>query len=405
MQGILGVRDEYRDKRMQLRVYDECKSANSLLFDSQKNQAILNQNSANMAVTLPIEFNGKKWILCFNQSKKQYPWLEGKVLIVLLTGFIISILLLFLSLFYFNTLYRALLLDKLNVELALQNEEKGKRADELSIANVELAFQNKEKEKRADELSIANVELAFQNKEKEKRADELSTANNELSFTISELNQFAYVSNHDLQEPLRTLTQFTQLLHDDYSGKLDDDGNQYLNFIHSAALRMSKMIKDLFDYSLLGKESEKTAIDCNQIISEVLQDLDNSIKNNNVKITVRKLPILDGYATELRLLFHNLVSNAIKFRKKDMQLEICITAESFEKYWHFSVQDNGIGIDKKNNDLIFIIFQRLHKRSEYEGTGIGLAYCKKIVEIHGGRIWVESTPEIGSIFMFTIPKT
>ena len=167
---------------------------------------------------------------------------------------------------------------------------------------------------------------------------------------------------------------------------------------------MSALVKDLLNYSLLGKESLTTIVDCNKVVEAVLSDLDNSIKGSSAKLTVQKLPTLNGYETEMRLLFQNLIGNAIKYQGKDMVPEIQISAESHEKEWLFCIKDNGIGIDEKHYNKIFIIFQRLHNRSEFEGTGIGLANCKKIVEMHGGKIWVESTPGTGSVFMFTIPK-
>ena len=236
------------------------------------------------------------------------------------------------------------------------------------------------------------------------RTNQLVVMNKELEFHLSELEQFSYISNHDLQEPLRTLTQFTQLFTKKYADKLDEEGKKYVEFITKAAMRMKMLVKDLLEYSLLGKESEKSIVDCNKIVDIVLGDLDESIKGSSAKLTVQELPILNVYETEFRMLFQNLIENAIKYQKKDMIPEIIISAESLEKEWLFSIKDNGIGIDKKHDEKIFIIFQRLHNRAEYEGTGIGLAHCKKIVEMHGGRIWVESTPEKGSIFMFTIPK-
>jgi PAS domain S-box-containing protein len=236
------------------------------------------------------------------------------------------------------------------------------------------------------------------------RTRQLATANNELTFHLSELEQFSYISNHDLQEPLRTLTQFTQLLNEKYAGKLDEEGTKCIEFISKSAIRMSALVKDLLEYSLLGKESLKTIVDCNKIVNEVLGDLDDSIKESTTKLTVQVLPTLNGYETELRLLSQNLIGNAVKYQKPDMVPEVNISAESREKDWLFSIKDNGIGIDQKHHEKIFIIFQRLHNRNEFEGTGIGLAHCKKIVEMHGGKIWVESTPGAGSTFLFTIPK-
>ena len=167
---------------------------------------------------------------------------------------------------------------------------------------------------------------------------------------------------------------------------------------------MKLLVKDLLEYSLLGKESVTTIVDCNKIVEAALSDLDDSIKGSHARITVQHLPTFSGYETELRLLFQNLIENAIKYQKPAMIPEINISAESHPKEWLFSVRDNGIGIHQKHYHKIFVIFQRLHNRNEFEGTGIGLAHCKKVVEMHGGKIWVESTPGATSNFLFTIPK-
>ncbi len=236
------------------------------------------------------------------------------------------------------------------------------------------------------------------------RTKQLGTVNNELTFRLSELEQFSYVSNHDLQEPLRTIIQFTELFSEKYEGKVDEEGKKYIEFISKSAVRMKLLVKDLLEYSLLGKESVTTIVDCNKIVEAALSDLDDSIKGSHARITVQHLPTFSGYETELRLLFQNLIENAIKYQKPAMIPEINISAESHPKEWLFSVRDNGIGIHQKHYHKIFVIFQRLHNRNEFEGTGIGLAHCKKVVEMHGGKIWVESTPGATSNFLFTIPK-
>ncbi|MCX6269253.1 MAG: ATP-binding protein [Bacteroidetes bacterium] len=237
------------------------------------------------------------------------------------------------------------------------------------------------------------------------RTQQLETQNKELIRRLCELEQFTYTTNHDLQEPLRTLIQFTQLIKENYAGKLDEDGNKYIEFISKAAIRLRLVVVVLLEYSLLGKESIKTMFDCNKVIDAVLSDLDDAIKGSNAKITVQELPTIIAFETEMRLLLQNLISNAIKYQNKGNVPEINLSFEENNNEWLFQISDNGIGIDEKYKDKIFILFERLHKRSDFAGTGIGLARCKKVVELHGGRIWVESVPGTGSTFKFTIPKS
>jgi len=305
-----------------------------------------------------------------------------------------------------------------NIELAYQNEEKGKRAEELTIANKELAFQNEEKEKRAAELIIANKELAFQNKEKEKRAAELIIANKELAFqneekekrtadlifVNKELEQFAYVASHDLQEPLLTITNFVGLLEEKFSEKTDKDTDQYLEFIVKAASKMRNLIKALLDFSRIGRNIIFTTVDCNEILKEVIDEMEASIKESSAKITSSMLPVLKGSDIELKRLFQNLISNAIKFKKQNVIPELEIAVEEKDTEYLFSIKDNGIGIEEQYIGKLFIIFQRLHNATEYPGAGIGLAICKKIVILHNGKIWVKSKFGEGSTFYFTILK-
>jgi signal transduction histidine kinase len=305
-----------------------------------------------------------------------------------------------------------------NKELVFQNNEKGNRAAELAVANEELIFQNKEKESRAAELIIANKELAFQNKEKEKRAAELIIANNELAFqneekekraaklTIAnkELEQFAYVASHDLQEPLRTVSNYMQVFEKDYSKLLDDNARGYLRSVNNATKRMSILVKSLLNFSRLGRNKTLTNVDCGKIIHDVISDLDTVIKTANAIVEASELPKLNAYGTELSQVFQNLITNAIKFQTKGTRPVIKIYAKKINERWEFSVADNGIGIAAAHFDRIFDIFQRLHTEEEFEGNGIGLANCKKIVQFHQGTIWVESTLGQGSTFHFSIPN-
>ena len=232
----------------------------------------------------------------------------------------------------------------------------------------------------------------------------LELKNKELELKNKELEQFAYVASHDLQEPLRTTSAFTELLLNQYHGRLDQKADQYLVFISQSIDRMKALIKDLLDYSRIGKKREWEKVDCNCVLNDVLADLDVAIKETQTIIQSGPLPVIKGYPTEIKQLFQNLVVNAIKFRKKDTAPEIKITAKDAEGNWEFWVSDNGIGIEAEHQERIFIIFQRLHTRNQYEGSGIGLAHCKKIVELHGGKLWVESKPGEGSTFYFTIRR-
>jgi light-regulated signal transduction histidine kinase (bacteriophytochrome) len=213
-----------------------------------------------------------------------------------------------------------------------------------------------------------------------------------------------YVASHDLQEPLRTISNYTGLLQEGYSGKIDETGNKYLDSTVRAASRMRTLIKDLLELSRIGKGTKITTVETNEILKEVIAQMDASIKESNCNINSTNLPVLKGNEIELKQLFQNLISNAIKFRKKDVPCEIKITAQDKGSEYLFAIKDNGIGIEEQYKDRIFIVFQRLHGKSEYPGTGIGLASCQKIVALHKGKIWVESRLGVGSAFYFTISK-
>jgi PAS domain S-box-containing protein len=261
--------------------------------------------------------------------------------------------------------------------------------------------------KQAEEaLQRLNAELEARVAE---RTAELNRVNEELQRTVNELTrsnadleQFAYVSSHDLQEPLRMVTSYVQLLERRYKDKLDDAGRQYMAFAVDGAERMKALISDLLTYAKVGGHKKDFAlVDCAAVLSESFSNLRTLIKESRATITNDPLPTVWGNRTELIQLFQNLVNNAIKYRS-DAPPRIHIGVAKKTEFL-FSVSDNGIGIDPRYFNRIFVIFQRLHDRGAYPGTGIGLALCKKIVEHHGGKLWVTSEPGRGSTFYFTIP--
>ena len=226
----------------------------------------------------------------------------------------------------------------------------------------------------------------------------------ELKRSNAELEQFAYVASHDLQEPLRMVASFTQLLQNRYQDKLDDDANDFINYAVDGATRMQNLISDLLIFSRVGTRGKPfKATDMNTVLEGVLATFRQTIKETNTTLTYNPLPVIIADESQMIQLLQNLISNAIKFRSEEPS-RILVSGEVQADKWIFSVSDNGIGMDPKYFDRIFVIFQRLHKKNEYGGTGIGLAVCKKIIQRHGGKIWVESELGKGSTFTFSIPK-
>ncbi|MFI6455255.1 ATP-binding protein [Streptosporangium amethystogenes] len=244
--------------------------------------------------------------------------------------------------------------------------------------------------------------------ETQRRLEDQAT---ELRRSNSELEQFAYVASHDLQEPLRKVASFTQMLEQRYGDQLDDRAKQYITFAVDGAKRMQMLINDLLDFSRVGRMGgERIDIDAEGPLRAALNNLAAPIEDTGATVTHDELPRLHGNRVQLTQLFQNLIGNAIKFRSEDPP-EIHIGVRRDGDMWEFSCTDNGIGIDSKYTDRIFLIFQRLHGRDVYAGTGIGLALCKKIVEYHGGRIWVdtedsepENTTRTGTTFRWTLPS-
>jgi signal transduction histidine kinase len=225
----------------------------------------------------------------------------------------------------------------------------------------------------------------------------------ELTRSNADLQQFAYVASHDLQEPLRMVASYTQLLAKRYKGKLDTDADEFISYAVEGANRMQQLIKDLLAYSRVT--TQRTAYEpteCTPALAAALNNLHMAIQKQQAAVTHDPLPTVVADSTQLTQLFQNLISNAIKFRG-DQPPRVHLSAVRKENEWVFAVRDNGIGVDPQYADRIFVIFQRLHTSADYPGTGIGLALCKKIVERHGGRIWVDSHPGQGATFYFTLP--
>jgi signal transduction histidine kinase len=252
---------------------------------------------------------------------------------------------------------------------------------------------------------LRSVLLALEDVTERTQARELlSRQMAEAQRSSAELDQFAYVASHDLQEPLRMVASFSELLAKRYSDKLDSDAKEFIGFAVDGVHRMQAMINDLLVYSRVGRRDLiYTPVDCEEVLQTVLEKLKPAIEEAGADIAHGPLPVITADTMQMRQLFQNLIGNSLKFRSQ-RPVVIRIWGRKYQKQWLFSVADNGIGMRADESKRIFEVFQRLHPRDVYPGTGIGLAICKKIVERHGGRIWVESKAGQGAIFYFTISQ-
>ncbi|AFZ48339.1 integral membrane sensor signal transduction histidine kinase [Cyanobacterium stanieri PCC 7202] len=255
-----------------------------------------------------------------------------------------------------------------------------------------------------EKLTEVNYQLQKEIRDRQKIEIKLIKLNQNLKRSNEELEQFAYVASHDLQEPLRTITSFTEILAEEYNDSFDNTAKEYLKYISSSSQKMKKLIQDLLRLSKVSHKSQKLEqVNLNEIVKEAIDFVSPSIHQRKINISCQVLPHIQGDKVQLTHLWLNLISNALKFNNNGL-IEIKIGVENHDNNWLFYITDNGIGIDPEYQEKIFAIFQRLHSQHQYEGTGIGLALCQRVVSYHGGKIWVESELGKGSTFYFTMPK-
>lgn len=287
------------------------------------------------------------------------------------------------------------------IGFAIDITERKQAEEALKKLNEELEMRVAE---RTENLRASMESLQIEINHRKQAEERLQVTLANLERSNKELEQFAYVASHDLQEPLRMVSSYTQLLAQRYEGQLDDKANKFIGYAVDGAIRMQRLINDLLAYSRVNTQGKTLeTIDSHAVFGQTLRNLAATIKENQALIITDDLPTVRADATQLSQLFQNLIGNAIKFQGGDLP-RIHVSACDLGHEWRFSVTDNGIGIDEQYKEKVFVIFQRLHTRQEYPGTGIGLAICKRIVERHGGRIWFESEAGKGSTFYFTLPK-
>ncbi|WP_341731618.1 ATP-binding protein [Microcoleus sp. EPA2] len=286
----------------------------------------------------------------------------------------------------------------------LQEEISSRLAVEEVLHEKNLILQQEISTRCAVEKTLQEQNLLLQKEigNRQRVESALLKSNQELARSNAELEQFAYVASHDLQAPLATIASYAQLLEKRYQEQLDSQANKFIGNIVQGCTRMQALIDDLLEYSRVGRSQKPfKPTNCNQVLEQALANLQGVIRDTQAVVSYGELPVVNGDISQLVQLFQNLVGNAIKYRKNeppDISISVCKQHDR----WLFSVADNGIGIARQHQERIFQIFQRLHTQKEYSGTGIGLAICQKIVERHGGRIWVNSEPGQGSTFYFTL---
>jgi PAS domain S-box-containing protein len=286
--------------------------------------------------------------------------------------------------------------------LEINNDITERKRAEESLRKAHMELEQRVQERTRD-LKTSNELLELEIEERKRAESILAQQSAELARSNSELEQFAYIASHDLQEPLRMVGSYVQLLERNYRNLFDAKGEEYIAYAVDGAKRMQMLINDLLAYSRVGTQGNEFALtDCAGVVGLTIKNLQKAIQESGATITCDPLPTVLADKMQLLQLFQNLLANAIKFRAEQPP-EIRITAKHTDSFWQFAVKDNGIGIEPRHFERIFLIFQRLHNRRQYPGTGMGLAICKKIVDRHGGTIWPVSEPGLGTTFFFTLP--
>lgn len=324
------------------------------------------------------------------------------------------------------TIYTAVICTILTIISASQSEEMAVNPNEMSKVNIIISLVviwicvimvfiaksgftsleaiNKQLSENSITLLEKVKELDLQQEELSAHKRKLENLNADLIAKNRELERFTSIASHDLQEPLRTIGNMTQLISRKYATNFDDQGKKILDYVTHATARMTVMIKGLLEFSRIGNKRETEKVDCMELLRNIVLDFDATLKASQGTITFHELPAVKGNPVELRMLFQNLISNGLKFRKADTPPVIEVSAKNNSTHVEFCIKDNGIGIEQADFEKIFMIFQRLNPLEQYEGTGLGLAYCRKIVELHGGKIWINSTKNVGSAFYFTLTQ-
>jgi signal transduction histidine kinase len=348
---------------------------------------------------LDIMSSGQKWGLCLGISLKSVHEATNALVLNSLGYFIAIIVLTIVISFY---LARGFTKPIKQLGIATKQISKGNLSQRVNIKTEdEFGLLASSFNKMAEDLAKSHAQIKDHSKTLEKKVEERTV---ELARSNAELEQFAYVASHDLQEPLRMVSSYVKLLERRYKDNLDKDADEFIAYAVDGATRMQQLINDLLTYSRVGTKGKPfEPTDSETVFKLATDNLKVAIEESGAVITHDPLPSVMADSSQLIQLLQNLIGNGIKFRGEE-PLKIYVSAAKKKNEWLFSVSDNGIGIDPKDKERIFQIFQRLHSSNEYQGTGIGLAVSKKIVERHGGRIWVESKPKKGSTFYFTIPN-